>query len=96
MITVLMHHNGLSHQEAINRVAEIYKERGEALLSDKASIRSFGPKVDEMVQQFIRGVEQWVCGHNAFNLITKRFFGEETEEVIRTGIVKLKLRTTSP
>ncbi|KAL5534778.1 hypothetical protein ACEPAG_1242 [Sanghuangporus baumii] len=88
-ITILMHNKRLSHQEAVDEVGELYKDCADTIVASKAAMRSFGPDVDELAYNYVHGLEQWICGHNAWNLITRRFFGEETEEVIRTGVVKL-------
>ena len=90
-ITILMRNNGLSHQEAMDRVSELYKGCADTFPNCKSSIRSFGPQIDEMVRTYIFGLEQWVSGHNFWQISTRRFFGDETEEVKHTGIVKIGL-----
>ena len=94
-ITILMHNKGLSHQEAIDEVGLLYKDCADAFVTSKAAMRSFGPDVDKSVRSYIHGLEQWISGHNFWSLLTRRFFGEETEEVIRTGMVTLSRRESS-
>ncbi|KAL5535013.1 hypothetical protein ACEPAF_3104 [Sanghuangporus sanghuang] len=88
-ITILMHSKGLSHQEAMNKVGELYKDGADTIVACKAVMRSFGPDIDGLVSNYVFGLEQWICGHNAWSLLTRKFFGEETEEVIRTGVMRL-------
>ena len=86
-----MYNEGLSHQQALDRAGEIYKSRVDMFMASKASIRSFGEITDRMIQAYVYGLEQWVCGNNAWYLDTERYFGKDREEVKRTGIVKLRI-----
>jgi hypothetical protein len=87
-----MYNEGLSHQEALDRAGEIYKNRVDAFSSNKTSLRSFDEDTDRIIQMYLYGLEQWVCGNNAWYLDTERYFGKDREEVKQTGIVKLRLR----
>ncbi|KAL5495813.1 hypothetical protein ACEPAI_1277 [Sanghuangporus weigelae] len=49
-ITILMHEQGLSHQDAIDEVGKLYRKCADTFLTCKASMRSFGPEVDEIVK----------------------------------------------
>ena len=86
-----MHSEGLSHQQALDRAGEIYKSRVDTFTVSKTSMRSFGEDIDRMIQAYAYGLEQWVCGNNAWYLDTERYFGKDREEVKRTGIVKLRI-----
>ncbi|KAL5518435.1 hypothetical protein ACEPAH_117 [Sanghuangporus vaninii] len=88
-ITILMHERGLSHQDAIDEVGKLYRRCADMFLTCKAAMRSFGPEVDEVVSGYVYGIEQWIAGHNAWNLETRRFFTEQPDETRRNGIVKI-------
>ena len=92
-VSSLMHSNNLSQQEAIDQATEIYQQRCAAMTTAKLTMPSFGAEVDEMVRKYAWALEQWVCGYNAWQIETTRFFGDRSKEVNTTGIVKIVSRT---
>ncbi|KAL5534777.1 hypothetical protein ACEPAG_1241 [Sanghuangporus baumii] len=88
-IMILMHEQGLSHQDAIDEVGKLYRKCADTFLICKETIRSFGPEVDEMVGGYVYGMEQWVAGHNAWNMETRRFFTGEADEMRGKGMIKI-------
>ncbi|OCB88734.1 terpenoid synthase [Sanghuangporus baumii] len=94
-VTILMHNEGLLHQEAMDRTAQLYKNCADIIVACKLAMRSFGPEVDEMVRAYLYGVQQAICGNNSWSMDTPRYFGDNREEVKRTGIVKITQRKSS-
>ena len=89
-VRVLIENNeGLSMQEAIDKTAELYKDRADTIIACKSAMRSFGAEVDEMIRTYIKGLEQLVCGNNSWSLDTPRYFGDQREEVKCSGIYKI-------
>ena len=87
-----MHDNGdLSLQEAIDRACEIYTQRCADMIAYKQSLRSFGAEIDEMISKYVVGLEQWICGYNAWQMQTVRFFGDKSEEANSTRIAHIKI-----
>ena len=91
-VTVIMNEKGLSLQEAINYIAGAYKESGDIINEYRKRIKSYGPKVDEDIQQYIEGMQQWVFGNLEWSFRIVRYFGKYSEEVRRTGVIDLETR----
>ncbi|KAL5518434.1 hypothetical protein ACEPAH_116 [Sanghuangporus vaninii] len=96
IITVLIHNKGLSHQDAIDESGKLYKRCIDTFLTCKATLRSFGPEADEMIRGYVYGLEQWISGHNAWTLETRRYFAEGDDEDKHTGVVKIARHRKPP
>ena len=90
-VTVIMNEKGFSLQEAINYVAESYKELGDTMNAYRKRIESYGPKEDENIQRYIDGLQQWVIGNLEWSFQNGRYFGKYSEEVRRTRVVNLEI-----
>lgn len=91
-VTVMMNEKGFSLQEAVDYVAKSYTEFGDIMNEYRKRIRSYGPKADKDIQRFIDGLQQWVIGNLEWSFQSGRYFGKYSEEVRRTGVVKLETR----
>ena len=90
-ISVLMFNKGLSYQGATDEIGNLYKKCAETIVACKAAMRSFGQEIDEMVHAYVYGLEQWVAGHNAWNMETRRFFNGDAgaDDMKRKGLIKI-------
>ena len=91
-MAVLMKNKNLSPQEAMDETAVLYKALTDVIVSHKDKVKSFGPDVDANVRTYIYGLEQWIHGHAAWYMETKRYFGDGVEEMARTRRVQVKKR----
>lgn len=93
-ITILMKSKGQSLQEAVDHVGGWIKSLLDQYLADKAKLPSFGALVDEAVQKYIFGMENWIIGNIIWCLETPRYFGRDFQEVKKTLVVKLQAPET--
>ncbi|KAH9977837.1 terpenoid synthase [Lactifluus volemus] len=89
-ITVLMRTQHMDIQAACDFVGRHYKQLMDDFLSAKASLRSFGPKVDVDVKRYIEACQHWPAGNLVWSFETPRYFGARRDQILRTRIVPLK------
>ena len=89
VVTVLMHNNGFSLQEAADYSGVMYQKLMQQMLQGKASLRSFGPVVDGQLQKYIKGLEDWVMGSLNWSLESKRYFSDGVDQIRLTREVRL-------
>lgn len=90
IITVLMKTRNMDIQSACYFVGKHYKQLMDNFLSAKASLRSFGSKVDADVHRYIKSCQHWPGGNLAWSFETPRYFGARREQIRRTRVVPLK------
>jgi hypothetical protein len=89
MVCVFMTHDGLSLQEAVDRVGEVYKETLDSFIENQKRVPSWGDNIDKDVKLYINGMQEWVIGSINWSFVTKRYFGDNGGLVKATGIVDL-------
>lgn len=89
-ITVLMKTQNMDRQEACNFVGEYYEQLMDDFLSAKASLRSFGSKVDVDVHRYIEACQHWPVGNLFWSFETPRYFGARRDQIRRTRVVPVK------
>ncbi|KAG6817797.1 Alpha-muurolene synthase [Tephrocybe sp. NHM501043] len=89
MIVILMKYHGKTLQEAVNYVGDLCKKTIEGFVEDRAQLPSWGPEVDEMVQRYVDGLQDWIVGSLHWSFKTHRYFGTEGKVVKDTRIVHL-------
>lgn len=62
MIAVLMDHEGLSLQQAVDVVGDYTIRSIDRFEAERLNVPSFGPGIDECVQKYIAGMESWIVG----------------------------------
>ena len=62
MVCVFMTHDGLSLQEAVDRVGEVYKETLDSFIENQKRVPSWGDNIDKDVKLYINGMQEWVIG----------------------------------
>ena len=62
MIVILMKHHGHTLQGAIDYVGELCRQTIENFNENRKNIPSWSPEVDDMVQQYITGLQNWIVG----------------------------------
>ncbi|PCH37689.1 terpenoid synthase [Wolfiporia cocos MD-104 SS10] len=89
MIPILMIHQGLSLQEAVDYVGQLCKETIDGFIENQKRIPSWGPEVDREVVLYVQGLQDWIVGSLHWSFMTERYFGKSGAEVKRHRIVKL-------
>lgn len=90
MVIVVMAHNHLTLQQAIDYVGALCCRAIDRFLENKARIPKWGSdQVDQDVQRYIKGLEDWIVGSLHFNFLTDRYFGADGETVKTTRLVKI-------
>jgi hypothetical protein len=84
-----MHDKKLSLQEAADHSGVMYQSLVQQMLQGKASLRSFGPVVDDQLRAYIRGLEDWIVGSLHWSFENRRYFGDEAEQVKQTREVRI-------
>ena len=92
VITVLMKTDGMTLQEAVNHVGEVFESLMGTYMKNKALVRSFGPEHDANIQAYMQGIGYWAVGNIEWSFKSQRYFGSAHEEVRRTGVVKIAPR----
>jgi hypothetical protein len=90
IITVLMKTRNMDIQSACYFVGRHYKQLMDNFLSAKASLRSFGSKVDVDVHRYIESCQHWPAGNLVWSFETPRYFGARRDQIRRTRVVPLK------
>ncbi|KAI0273490.1 isoprenoid synthase domain-containing protein [Gloeopeniophorella convolvens] len=89
MICIFMAHDGLSLQEAMDRVGDMCKETIETFVKNQAWVPSWGPEIDRDVELYVHGLEEWLVGSLHWSFMTKRYFGNNGPEVKASRVVEL-------
>jgi hypothetical protein len=70
MITILMKYHGHSLQSAVDEVADRCAKTIEEFERQRALVPSWGPEVDDMVTQYIQGLQDWIVGYVCSTLVS--------------------------
>ncbi|KZV94482.1 terpenoid synthase [Exidia glandulosa HHB12029] len=97
VVTVLMHDEGINLQTASNRVGEHYKYLVDTYWTAREALskHTFGDqKLDDQVQSYVREMANWPIGNIVWSFETRRYFGDQKEQVKATRRVNLKRAVT--
>ena len=89
MVCVFMTHDGLSLQEAVDRVGEVYKQALDSFIENQKRVPSWGDSIDKDIKLYINGMQEWVIGSINWSFVTMRYFGDNGGSVKATRIVDL-------
>ena len=89
LVNVLMTHDGLSLQQAVDRIGEMCKQCIDTFIENQKRIPSWGESVDRDVTLYVRSIKEWIPGSLHWSFMTKRYFGNDGETVKATRIVDL-------
>ena len=89
MIAILMHHHGMSLQEAVDFVGDLCKKSIDRFIEDRARLPSWGREIDEQVHTYVQGLADLIVGvlHWAFD--SERYFGKDGLKIKKDRIVEL-------
>lgn len=63
MVVILMHHHGLSLQEAVDYVGDLCAQTINTFVENTRRLPSWSPEIDDMVSKYIQGLEAWIVGY---------------------------------
>ncbi|KAJ7685733.1 terpenoid synthase [Mycena polygramma] len=89
MIIILTKYHGHTIQTAVDYVGELCRLTIDTFMQDRASLPSWGPEVDGMVERYVQGLEAWIVGSLHWSFMTERYFGKSSTDVKRTRFVSL-------
>lgn len=90
IMTILMKNMNLDLQGAADYVGVYFKALIDDFVTNKSRLRSWGPKVDREVADYVMAMEKWVVGNLDWSFDTQRYFGVERHEIKRTRVVRLR------
>lgn len=63
MIVILMKYHGHTLQSAVDYVGELCSQTIDAFCEGKTKIPSWGPEIDDMVERYVQGLQDWIVGY---------------------------------
>jgi len=89
MICVFMTNDGLSLQQAVDRIGELCKQTIDTFVENQARVPSWGDDIDKDVKLYVNGLQEWIVGSLHWSFMTTRYFGDNGRAVKATRIVEL-------
>ncbi|EAU88892.1 hypothetical protein CC1G_12294 [Coprinopsis cinerea okayama7 len=89
MIIILMEHHGHTLQSAVDYVGSLCQQTINTFCENKQQLPSWGPEIDDMVAKYVQGLEDWIVGSLHWSFQTRRYFGDEGQEIKQHRLVKL-------
>ena len=95
MICVHMMKDGLTLQQAVDRLGEMCKQSIDRFVENLPLVPSWGDRIDRDVKLYVNGMRECIVGSLHWSFQTKRYFGDNGGEVRATGVVELLPRETT-
>ena len=89
MIVIMMHHHGMSLQEAADFVGDLCKKSIDRFIEDRAHLPSWGPEIDAQVQVYVEGLADWIVGSLHWSFDSERYFGKKGPQIKESRVVNL-------
>nr|BBH51500.1 putative sesquiterpene synthase [Clitopilus sp.] len=89
MIVILMKYHGHTLQSAVDYVGDLCQKTIDDFQANRQKLPSWGAEVDEMVQRYVVGLQDWIVGSLHWSFQTHRYFGADGANVKKNRIVKL-------
>ncbi|KZS92146.1 terpenoid synthase [Sistotremastrum niveocremeum HHB9708] len=89
MVAVVMNQYNLSIQDAMDWVGGLFEDIVQKFLKGLEEVPSWGPDIDNRVEQYIEGLGNWVRGHEVWSFESPRYFGNSGLEARRSRTVQL-------
>ncbi|KAF8514328.1 terpenoid synthase [Hysterangium stoloniferum] len=87
MITILMHHDNCSVEQAMEKTAEMHRERSRQFLRLWNDLPSWDPVIDPIARKYVQGLADWETGTYYWSFEIDRYFGPKREEIYKNRIV---------
>ncbi|KDQ61070.1 hypothetical protein JAAARDRAFT_125196 [Jaapia argillacea MUCL 33604] len=89
MVVILMMYHGHDLQSAIDHIGDMCRDTINTFIANQAKVPSWGTEVDKDVAAYVQGLQEWIVGSLHWSFQTKRYFGDNGQEVKKTRIVNL-------
>ena len=89
IITIAMHQFNTDFEGAMDWVLQYHEEVETKFLDGLKRVPSFGPKVDEQIQEYITALAIWPRCNDCWNFESGRYFGDKGLEIQNTRYVQL-------
>lgn len=89
MISVVMNEEGLDLQSAVDFVGNMCKQSIDRFNEDWANLPSWGPKIDNDVETYVRGLADWIVGSLHWSFESERYFAKTGRNVKASRVVHL-------
>ncbi len=76
---ILHHHEGITEQAAVDRVAELIKGQVQRFIALEARLPQFGPSIDVAVRRFVAVLRAWMRGNLDWSRETGRYRSAEAQ-----------------
>src|SRR5579872_6990413 len=84
MVAIMMHHHGMTLQQAVDFVGDLYKQCLDRFNEDRARLPSWSPEIDAQLQTYVQGLADWVVGSLHWSFDSERYFGKEGPRIKRS------------
>ncbi|KAH9840951.1 isoprenoid synthase domain-containing protein [Rhodofomes roseus] len=89
ILTVVMNHSGYNLDEALRWAADYHKDVEALFFDGLKRIPSFGPDVDQQLQEYIQAITMSPRAIYCWNFESGRYFGDKGREIQRTRRVPI-------
>ena len=89
MIAILIHHHGMSLQEAVDFVGNLCKKSIDRFIEDRARLPSWDREIDEQVQTYVQGLADLIVGVLHWTFDSERYFGKNGLKIKKERVVEL-------
>jgi hypothetical protein len=90
-----MVHEGLTLQQAVDRIGEMCIQAIDTFVENQARIPSWGDDIDKDVKAYVGGMREWFAGSLHWSFMTTRYFGDNGALVKATRIVDILERVNA-
>ncbi|KAJ7772948.1 terpenoid synthase [Mycena maculata] len=89
MVIILMQFHDHTLQSALDYVGELCRQTIDTFQRNRASLPSWGPEIDSMVERYVQGLESWIVGSLHWSFMTERYFGKTAQDIKKKRVVTL-------
>ncbi|KAG8926677.1 hypothetical protein FRC03_011428 [Tulasnella sp. 419] len=94
ILEVCMKHENLNLQQAMDFAGQLVNDRVDLYTATKAKLPSWGPEIDAELPKYFQVLEDWMTAGFYWSLESKRYFGDQVDQVRKTLRVDLLPRQT--
>lgn len=84
-----MHEEGISVQQAVDRVSALCRQSIDNFVRDRERLPSWGDCIDRSVEKYVDGLGSWIVGILYWSFKTERYFGKDCERIKANWRVRL-------
>jgi len=77
MIWVFMTYEGLSLQQAVDRIGDMCKQTRDGSIENQTRVPLWGDGIDRAVKLYVDCLQNWFVGSLHWSFMTTRYFGDD-------------------